>query len=178
MSISSPSYPPQAFQKAMVFVDGTNLLFRLASARLKVPSLQAIFPNYVRRRQIARTYFYSVAQQLAKAKRDHGEAFLDGVRVVLGEGVVLNDGNIKEKGVDALLVADLIYHAASRNCEYALVVTVDTDFVYALRRAEDFGCRTAVMAVGVAAPTRLREACDDCFELSIDEMLRNKWASL
>ena len=176
MGISSPSYPPQAFQKAMVFVDGTNLFFRLAAAKLKVPSLQVLFPLHVRRRQIARIYLYTVEQQLVKAKQIHGPNLVEGIRVVLGEGIATQDGNIKEKGVDALLVADLIYHAASRNCEYALVVTTDTDFVYALRRAEDFGCRTAVLAVGTSAPARLREACDDYYELPVKTMIDNSWA--
>jgi uncharacterized LabA/DUF88 family protein len=112
-----------------------------------------------------------VEQHLEKAKAFHGEGFLDGIRVVLGEGVATSDGNVKEKGVDALLVADLIYHAASRNFEYALVVTVDTDFVYALRRAEDFGCRTGVLAICAKAPQRLRAACDECFEVSAEQML-------
>jgi uncharacterized LabA/DUF88 family protein len=168
--------PPQAFQKAMVFVDGTNLFYRLAASRLKVSDLKRIFPSFLERRQIPRIYLYTVEQHLAKAKTFHGEGFFDGIRVVLGDGIVKADGNVLEKGVDALLVADLIYHAATRNCEYALVVTTDTDFVHALRRVEDFGCGTGVLALCAEAPPRLRNACDQCFEVTSDQMLERGWA--
>jgi len=176
MGISHAPLPPQAFRKAMVFIDGTNLFYRLEACRLKLTKLKDFFERYVSRRQILRVYLYTVEQHLAKAKAFHGEGFLDGIRVVLGEGVATSDGNVKEKGVDALLVADLIYHAASRNLEYALIVTVDTDFVYTLRRAEDFGCRTGVLAICTDAPPRLRAACDECFEVSADQMLAGGFA--
>jgi uncharacterized LabA/DUF88 family protein len=73
----------------------------------------------------------------------------------------MKDGNIKEKGVDALLVADLIYHAAQKNIDYAIVVTHDTDFVQPLKRVEDFGCRTSLVAMCFDASDRLKMACDN-----------------
>lgn len=176
MGISSPPLPPEAFQKAMVFIDGTNLFYRLAACQVKLTNLKGAFVKCLGRRQIVRIYLYTVEQHLEKAKKVHGESFLDDIRVVLGHGVAAADGNVKEKGVDALLVADLVYHAASRNFEYALVVTVDTDFVFALRRVEDFGCRTGVLAVCAQAPQRLRTACDECFEVTAEQMLANGWA--
>jgi uncharacterized LabA/DUF88 family protein len=175
MMISKPSYPPESFQKAMVFIDGTNLFYRLESKNLKISLLKNLFPPFVAPRRIARAYLYTVEQHLTKAKKVHGENFCDGIRVVLGEGIQKKDGNVKEKGVDALLVADMVYHAASRNCEYALVVTVDTDFVYVLRRVEDFGCRTAVLSVCCPAPDRLRDACDDYHEVNADDLIKGQF---
>jgi uncharacterized LabA/DUF88 family protein len=138
-----------------------------------VPKFQRIFVNFVTGRQIMRMYFYTVQQHLATAKAVHGADCFEGLRLVMGEGIVKADGNIKEKGVDALLVADLIYHSATRNCDYALVVTVDTDFVHALRRVEDFGCGTGVLGVCSQVPERLRNSSDEYFELTGDEMLRD-----
>lgn len=179
MPLTIPPPPPEAFQKAMIFVDGTNLFYRLASAKLKVSNLGRLFNPHVvvSRRQIARTYLYTVEQHYEKAKITHGENFCDGLRVVFGTGVPTKDGNIKEKGVDALLVADLIYHAASKNCEYAVVVTCDTDFVYALRRVEDFGCGTAVLAICAEAPDRLRLGCDSYIYWDRDYLLNNGLAT-
>lgn len=157
----------------MVFVDGTNLFYRLKSEQIKIIALKELFRPFVNGRQIARIYLYTVDQHLTNAKAVHGESFSQGIRVVLGDGVLKRDGNIKEKGVDALLVADMIYHAASRNCEYALVVTVDTDFVYALRRVEDFGCRTAVLGVCTPVPDRLRHACDDYYEADVRYLIEH-----
>ena len=146
----------------MVFIDGTNLFYRLRSAKLTVPSLVKLFhPGaVVAHRQIARIYLYTIEHHFEEAKTIHGNDFCDGIRVVFGIGVPTGDGNVKEKCVDALLVADLIYHAASRNCEYAMVVTSDADYARALRRVEDFGCGTAVLSICSDAPKDLRQSCD------------------
>lgn len=153
-------YPPQAFQKAMAFIDGTSLFYRLRAEKLVVPSLISILRRLCVPRELVRAYVYTTQPQLDQALAAHGENFLVGCRVVLGDAIATGDGNFREKGVDALLVADLIYHAASRNCDVAFVLTHDTDFCQALRRVEDFGCRTAVVAIGVDAPDRLRASCD------------------
>lgn len=171
--ISPASYPPESFQKAMVFVDGTNLFYRLAAEKLRVPVLKSLFRPYVSNRQVVRVYLYTVEQHLNTAKSSHGKDFCEGIRIVLGEGIQKGDGNIKEKGVDALLVADMVYHAASKNCEYAMIVTVDTDFVHVLSRVEDFGCRTAVLSVCCEAPDRLRFACDEYHHVDTEYLVVN-----
>src|SRR5262245_53648629 len=88
----------------------------------------------------------------------HGSKFTNDVRVVLGHGIPTKDGNIREKAVDALLVADLIYHAASHKSDYAVLGSMDTDFVQAIRRVEDFGCRTSVIGICSNVPDRLIES--------------------
>jgi len=174
--MSSPSYPPRAFEKAMVFVDGTNFLNRLRDGRMSCSSLLKLTSAVIIGRQMARTYFYSTAEKLEKAKQIHGPAFLDRCRVVLGDTVSAGDGSIKEKGVDALLVADLVYHAAQKNCSYAVVISNDSDFAHALKRVEDFGCNTGVVAIGTPAVDRLKNACDNYRFVSFDEMKQQSWA--
>jgi len=135
MPLYSPSYSPQQFQNAMIFIDGTNLFYRLKTAKLKVPSLQKIFnPDVVvERRQIKRICLYTIEQHFIKAKAVHGESFCDGIKVIYGDGIPIKDGNVKEKVVDALLAADLVFHAAMKNCDYVLLVSSDTDAVYSFR---------------------------------------------
>ena len=179
MSIINPGGGPQPiqFQRAMVFVDGTNLFYRLQTARLKLThDLATIITSFLRGRQVNRVYMYTVQVNLDKAVAIHGEHLTRGLRIVQGEAVPTGDGNFREKGVDALLVADLVYHAAVKNLDYALVVSTDTDFVQALRRVEDFGCRTGVLGVCQALPSRLSEASDDAMTLSIESMIANNWA--
>ena len=79
-------------------------------------------------------------------------------------------GTSKEKGVDALLVADLVYHAASHDVDYTVLVTTDTDFVHAIRRVEDFGCRTAVIGICGDVPARLKEQCDASFMITAEQL--------
>lgn len=169
--------PPTSSERAMVFIDGTNLFYRLMADKLKVSYLVKVIEPYVSPRKLVRAYLYTVQQHLDEAKRLHGNGFFHGIRVVLGDGIVKKDGNIKEKGVDALLVADMVFHAASRNYEYALIVTADTDFVYVIKRVEDFGCKTGILSICCEAPSRLVEACDDYNRLDADELVKRHVAT-
>jgi uncharacterized LabA/DUF88 family protein len=168
---------PVEFQRAMVFIDGTNLFHRLAALSLKLrdDGLSQLCASCAGDRQIVRTYIYTSQPHLEKAVTMHGDQFIAGTRVVLGDAIATGDGNFKEKGVDALLVADLIYHAAVKNFDYAVLVSVDTDFVRALTRVEDFGCRTAVVAVAAEIPNRLREVADDVHIVTADKMRSKAW---
>jgi uncharacterized LabA/DUF88 family protein len=169
---------PIRFQKAMVFIDGTNLFHRLESAKLDMTRpLSQLMASFLDGRQIVRMYLYTIAEHMNKAQSFHGSHISKEIRIVYGAGIPLKNGNIKEKGVDALLVADLVYHAAVKNYDYALVVTVDTDFVHALRRVEDFGCRTGVLGVCAEVPDRLKDACDETKTCSEDFMVNGDWAS-
>jgi uncharacterized LabA/DUF88 family protein len=162
-------FPPQTFHKAMIFIDGTNLFYRFQAEKLKVIqplSNPHLWGSALSNRQLIRTYLYTSEPHLDKAKKIHGEHIFNGVRIILGDYIDKKDGNYKEKGVDALLVADLIYHAAAKNFDYAVLVSVDTDFAYTIKRAEDFGCQTAVVGVCAPVPKRLQESTDHFFELN------------
>jgi len=152
---------PIQFQRAKIFIDGTNLFYRLEAMKIEVINLLSIIRPHIGRRDLVRAYLYTIPYHFERAKKVHQPAAFDGLRIVYGEGIPTADGNIKEKGVDALLVTDLIYHAANKNCDYALLVSADQDFVRALQRIEDFGCRTGVLAIGSEAPDSLRSACDN-----------------
>ena len=127
-------------------------------------------------RQIVRVYLYTSRPHYEKAVALHGDTFVNGVRVVLGDAIPTGGGNFKEKGVDALLVADLVYHAASKNCEYAMVVSADQDFARALQRVEDFGCRTSVLSFCSDVPPKLQQAADDIFLLDTQLLLQEGFA--
>jgi len=167
-----PPTSPREFQRAMLFIDGTNLFYRIESKGLVVPQLSLIFPRFpiLGGRQLARIYLYTIQEHVDRALKRHGQMFLSGIRVVLGHGVPTKDGNVKEKGVDALLVADLVYHAASRNVDYTVLVSTDTDFVHAIRRVEDFGCRTAVVGICGDVPVRLTEQSDASFTITAEQL--------
>ncbi len=168
---------PVNFQRAMAFVDGTNLFHRLEAARLKLNSLIDLCQFCCGGRQLIRSYLYTSKPHYDRAKDRHGETALEEqIRVVFGNAVSTGDGNYKEKGVDALLVADLIYHAAAKNFEYAVLISTDADFALALKRVEDFGCRTAVVSIGAHTPSLLRQSADDVFDLDVQVLIKNNWA--
>jgi len=166
----------KAMGNTMVFVDGTNLFYRLRGARLRVPAFEPLFRSVVQGK-LVRAYLYTITPHHEAAVKIHGADCFDGIRVVFGTAVPRQDGNYKEKGVDALLVADLVYHAASRNCDHVAVVSTDADFVHALQRVEDFGCVTAVLAVCAEAPTALQRSCDRYVFLSRKQLLEHGLAA-
>lgn len=145
----------------MVFIDGSNVFLNIRDAGIKIPSFYKLGTLSVGSRQLTRVYLYTSQEKLNAAKKLHGENCFSGCRVVLGDSVPLDNGGHREKGVDALLVADLVYHAAMKNFQYAVVISNDSDFAVALKRVEDFGCRTGLVSVIKKAPQRLIDACDD-----------------
>jgi uncharacterized LabA/DUF88 family protein len=166
-------------QRAMIFIDGTNLFYRLEGAHLVVEQLAGVINSVsfaIGGRQISRIYLYTIKEHVDRALVRHGPKFFEGVRVVLGDSIPTAGGNVKEKAVDALLVADLIYHAASRNYDYAVLISTDTDFVHAIRRVEDFGCRTCVIAVCAEVPDRLARQSDQHFNVSREQLINTKIA--
>jgi len=56
-------------------------------------------------------------------------------------------------------------------------VSVDTDFEFAIKRVEDFGCRTSVLGVFADVPERLRNACDQTMQVKRKEMIRQNLAT-
>ena len=154
---SPPAQTRCSFSERWIFVDRTNLFHRLDAANLVVGHLAAIFHSFAflsAGRQIIRIYLCTSRASRPRTRKTP----TNDVRVVLGHGIPTKDGNIREKAVDTLLVADLIYHAASRNCDDAVLVSMDTDFVQAIRRVEDFGCRTSVIGNCRNVPDRLIES--------------------
>lgn len=168
-------FPPRAFEKAMVFIDGSNLLASLRSENIKIYDFYSIAEAVCQERELLRVYFYTSEDKLEKAKKVHGENAFSNCRVILGHTVERGDGSKKEKGVDALLVADIVYHAAMKNCQYAVVFSNDTDFVFAIKRVEDFGCKTAVVSTFRTASERLINTCDDYSHLDKDTIIKRGW---
>jgi len=166
---------PDAFQRSIIFVDGTSLFYRFEELKLCVGSFYNLFQNLVggrHRPKIMRICWYTIEEKYQRTLKVHGSNCLDKVRVIFGTGVPTS-GEPKEKGVDSLLVADLIYHAAQKNMDYAQLVAIDLDFVFAIHRVEDFGCRSAVLAFGQEAPEGLRKSCDDYRFIGKDELVRH-----
>jgi uncharacterized LabA/DUF88 family protein len=176
MGVLSAHSNVQLGQRAMVFIDGTNFFHRLDAAKIQLVSLSRLIRHCDPHREIVRVYLYTTQPKYERALEFHGPSLSSEVRIVFGEAIPTGDGNYREKGVDALLVADLIYHAAVRNYQQAILFSADQDFAHALKRVEDFGCRTMVVSVAASTPSKLREAADETIEVEAKLLLENGWA--
>jgi uncharacterized LabA/DUF88 family protein len=73
MGVTHAPVRPIQFQRAMVFIDGTNLFHRLEAAKLNLTQdLSHILTAFLDRRQIVRIYLYTIAEHMNKAKGFHG----------------------------------------------------------------------------------------------------------
>jgi uncharacterized LabA/DUF88 family protein len=148
MSISSGSisFPPLPNIATYVFVDGTNLFAEFRNAQLHPPSIMQLLQLTEPSQRLVRICVYTTDEKAQKAREEFGANFFDNCRVIHGVTVKSQGNNGKEKnrekGVDAQLVADLVYHAATRNANHVILVANDSDFQFALKRVEDFGCTT------------------------------------
>lgn len=180
-SVSFPPIPPIQFQKAMVFIDGTNFLYRFEGAKTKLDTpIASLVELYISKRQLVRVYFYTSPPHLEKAKKIYAgsefKSVFKGVEIVLGSAIPTGDGNHREKGVDALLVADLIYHAAMKNYDYALVLSTDQDFAPVIKRVQDFGCKTVILSLFNDLPENLENVCDESHSVTKDWIISQRLA--
>jgi uncharacterized LabA/DUF88 family protein len=158
IGVSHPS--PHALDKTIVFIDGTNLFCKLNDSQLIPLDLQRMVNESCRGRRLLHAYLYTTEEKYIARKKDWGDTAFASFKPIFGDSISTN-GEPREKGVDALLVADLVYHAAMKNCQHIVVFSNDSDFRFAIKRAEDFGCTTGLVSVIKTATDRLKMSCDE-----------------
>ncbi len=133
--------------RVAIFIDGSNLYHALKS---NFNRYDLNFTEFVNKlcgtRPLFRAYYYNVLQdavQRADAHRDQQD-FLAALRetpyleVRLG-GTKLAQGVTVEKGIDVMLVTDLLNFAWRDLYDVAVVVSGDADFAYALQAVKNLG---------------------------------------
>ena len=133
--------------RVAVFIDGSNLYHAL---RANYSRYDLKFGDFITKlcgsRQLYRAYYYNVLQdpaQRAEQHRDQQE-FLNALRdtpyleVRLG-GTKLAQGVTVEKGIDVMLVTDLLNFAWNNRYDVAILVSGDSDFAYALQSVKNLG---------------------------------------
>jgi uncharacterized LabA/DUF88 family protein len=133
--------------RVAVFIDGSNLYHALR-ANFRRHDLK--FNEFVKKlcgsRPLFRAYYYNVLQDAAQrpdAFREQQD-FLNALRempyleVRLG-GMKLSAGVPVEKGVDVMVVTDLLQFAWRDLYDVAVLVSGDSDFAYALQAVKNMG---------------------------------------
>ena len=133
--------------RVAVFIDGSNLYHAL---RANFGRYDLNFAEFTKKlcgsRRLFRTYYYNVLQdpgQRAEGYREQQE-FLNALRetpyleVRLGS-TKLSQGVTVEKGIDVMLVTDLLHFAWNGLYDIAILVSGDSDFTYALQTVKNMG---------------------------------------
>ena len=172
MSISgsfTPPWDPNNGRRTMAFVDGTNLIAEMKNKQIKLPSVHALGAWAVEPKLLVRVLVYTTEAKANAAKTLFGDEFFKDCRLVYGD-TIETGSDVREKGVDAQLVADLVYNAAQKNADHLILISNDSDFAFALMRAEDFGCTTEVRWGGGNVNSRLINAADSVFSFTKEEL--------
>jgi NYN domain len=93
---------------------------------------------------ILRSYWYDAIRSAGPSLEQEAIAQLSGVKLRLG---TINTAG-EQKGVDSLIVTDLIELARNRAISDAVIVAGDEDLRVAVQVAQTFGVRVHVLAVG------------------------------
>ena len=166
--------PALNIQRAMVFIDGTNFRYCFNGSEIKIiKPIHWIGEIFLEGRQLLRTFFYTCEPHLALLESEHSQDILQTSKVILGYAIPIGDGNYSEKGVDVNLVSDMVYHAAMKNYDYALIVTSDQEFVPVIERVQDLGCQAGVLSLFCPVPRELENVCYESFSLSKEHLISN-----
>jgi uncharacterized LabA/DUF88 family protein len=159
-----------------IFIDGSNLYHALRSNYNRYDLRFADFVNKLTgSRRLYRAYYYNVLQdptQRADAHREQQE-FLGTLRETpyletrLG-GTKLSQGVTVEKGIDVMLVTDLLDFAWSDRYDIALIVSGDADFAYALQAVKNLGKYVEVAYFESNVSRDILEVSDDRHRLDRD----------
>jgi uncharacterized LabA/DUF88 family protein len=170
-------------ERVAVFIDGSNLYHALRS---NFGRYDLNFGEFVTKlcgqRRLYRAYYYNVLQdptQRADSHRDQQD-FLAALRdtpyleVRLG-GTKLAQGVTVEKGIDVMLVTDLLNFAWSDRYDVAILVSGDSDFAYALQAVKNMGKYIEVAYFESNVSKDILVAADNK-HLIDKEFLKNLWA--
>ena len=133
--------------RVAIFIDGSNLYHAL---RANFSRYDIKFAEFISKlcgsRRLFRAYYYNVLQdpsQRPDAYREQQE-FLSNLRETpylearLGS-TKLAQGIPVEKGIDVMLVTDLLHFAWNDLYDVAILVSGDSDFAYALQAVKNLG---------------------------------------
>lgn len=174
--------------KFVVVIDGGYLLARggslLAGRRVGRSSIDINPEKMVRtlRRKgedvaegaaLLRVYWYDAARPAGPSGLQNYIAMADDVKLRVGRLAKGRDGVERQKGVDTLIVADMIELAQNRAASDFILLTGDDDLRVGVPLVQKSGARVSLLGVAPAMRSQsqhLRREADALFELSFDDL--------
>ncbi len=170
--------------RVAIFIDGSNLYHALRS---NFGRYDLNFAGFTKRlcgeRRLFRTYYYNILQDPTQRAEGHREQreFLNALRetpyleVRLGSTKLASGGVTVERGVDVMLVTDLLHFAWNNLYDVAVLVSGDSDFAYALQAVKNMGKHVEVAYFESNVSKDLLAVADNKHLLDRD-FFRDLWA--
>jgi uncharacterized LabA/DUF88 family protein len=151
-------------ERVCIFVDGENLFHSGKREGIEVDCLK-LKEILVAGRKLVRPYYYGSAMR----ERGHS-TFFDllrhaGFEVRLLESMQFGSARF-EKGVDVMLVTDMLVLAHRNIYDVAVLVAGDRDYLYAVRALKDMGKRVEVAAFDDSCSRELGLTADQMISLT------------
>lgn len=159
-------------ERICIFVDGGNLFHssRELGVRIDFSKLKELLAEG---RKLLRPYYYG-----ASAGTDKQHGFFDALRYIGWEVKTLPlrqyEGIPFEKGVDVMLVTDMLVGAQRNIYDTAILVSGDKDYVYTVKAIKELGKKVEVAAFEHSISKELRLSADRFISLTenIDKIKR------
>lgn len=143
------------FDKVMIFIDGSNIYRSCRELNFKI-SYEKFLSILRKDRNVIRIYYYSGI----KSKRQEEGKFFKMLKIL---GVEIKTKLLKkrkvtcpscgkiaktyvEKGIDASLSTDLLWHAFQKSYDIGIVVSADADYIPPIERVRDLGRQVELWA--------------------------------
>lgn len=143
-------------EKVAVFIDGSNLYFKLISKEVDLKNLSKFnykeFVEYLSRdRNIVYLGYYVGVVRVKKGSKKGEELRKEQQRLFahlqsknqdfsIKKGYIMNNnGAFHEKGVDVELAVDLLVGAYENLYDTAILISSDTDLIPAIKKAKELG---------------------------------------
>lgn len=173
--------------RVSVFIDGSNLYFKLKS--LEIPNLskfdyRGLVSWLAKNKEVVYAGYY-IGVVRAKLGDEHSQKLRRGQRNLfnflqsekqgfsLRKGYLMkNDGVFHEKGVDVQIAVDILVGAYEDRYDTAIVLSSDTDLIPAMKKAKAIGKQ--IIYVGFShQPSLALQTCANLSRLLLKEDLDN-----
>jgi uncharacterized LabA/DUF88 family protein len=157
-------------ERVCVFIDGPNLFHSAKAIDVKVDYVK-LKEVLVANRFLIRPYFYCSTAETPEQNR-----FFDKLRYLGYEVKTLPlrqyDGIPFEKGVDVMLVTDMLVLAHKDAYDTAILVAGDKDYTYSMKAVKEMGKRVEVASFDPSFAKELRLSADRSISLteSVDKI--------
>lgn len=146
-------------EKLCIFIDGGNVFHAANSLKIHI-DLAKLAAALTGNRTLTRTYYYGATLDTPAQQR-----FFDKLRhlgfTVKTLPLRQYDGTSFEKGIDVMLVTDMLTLAYNNTYDTALLVSGDKDFTYTVQEIKTLGKTVEVAAFAHALASELEQAADN-----------------
>jgi uncharacterized LabA/DUF88 family protein len=150
-------------EKVCIFIDGGNIFHAADTLNIRVDFAKLI-RELVGPRDLVQAYYYGATPNTPDQNRFFSKLHHLGIEVKT-RPLRQYQGTIFEKGIDVMLVTDMLLFAHQNRYDTALIVSGDKDFTYAVEAIQAIGKTVEAAAFSHAFAIELQNTANTTFIL-------------